>query len=204
MFKPPSNRCFSTSKQSSEDCLNSLFWRDLEAQRDKVMEGVYQKVREAWKKPKAMLKIRTIKWRSEPVFKRIDKPTRIDRARSVGYKAKQGYVLIRTRIKKGGRHRPKTAKGRDPGKYGRIRYTAGQSMQAIAEKRANRKLPNLEVLNSYSVGEDGMYKYYEIILVDPNHPVIRADRKINWILGQRKRVYRGLTSAARKSRGLRR
>jgi len=64
--------------------------------------------------------------------------------------------------------------------------------------------PNMEVLNSYWVGEDGMHKYFEVILVDPNHPVIRADPKINWICEpqHRGRAYRGLTSAGKKGRGL--
>ena len=35
----------------------------------------------------------------EPVFQRIDKPTRIDAARRVGYKTKQGVVLVRTKIR---------------------------------------------------------------------------------------------------------
>ena len=162
--------------------------------------GLYQKVHDAWKKPRELLKVRTIKWRAEPVFKKIERPTRIDRARAVGYKAKQGYVIVRTRIKGGGRHRPKVHKGRDPGKMGRIFYTAGQSMQAIAEKRVNRKFPNLEVLNSYSVGRDGMFNYFEVVLVDPHHPVIKSDKNINWICSTRRRVYRGLTSAGKKSK----
>ncbi|MHA1999018.1 MAG: 50S ribosomal protein L15e, partial [Promethearchaeota archaeon] len=47
--------------------------------------------------------------------------------------------------------------------------------------------------------------YYEVILVDPFHPVIIADKEINWICStvQKGRVYRGLTSAGKKARGLR-
>ena len=53
--------------------------------------------------------------------------------------------------------------------------------------------------------EDGKYYWYEIILVDPSHPVIKADKKINWICNrkQRSRAFRGKTSAGRKMRGLR-
>jgi large subunit ribosomal protein L15e len=76
------------------------------------------------------------------------------------------------------------------------------SKQVIAERRVARSFPNLEVLNSYNVGEDGMYKHYEVILVDPSHPSITADPKTAWIMNQRKRVFRGLTSAGRKSRGV--
>ena len=42
----------------------------------------------------------------------------------------------------------------------------------------------------------------EVILVDKHHPVIKADKSINWITTQRRRAFRGLTSAGKKSRGL--
>jgi large subunit ribosomal protein L15e len=74
--------------------------------------------------------------------------------------------------------------------------------QAIAERRAARKFPILEVLNSYNVGRDGNYNYYEIILVDKHHPSIQNDRDVSWVVNQRRRAFRGLTSAGRKSRGL--
>lgn len=141
-------------------------------------------------------------WRKRKVVERIEKPTRVNRARSLGYKAKQGFVLARVRIRKGARHRPKIRKGRRPKRAGLLRFTTKQSLQALAEKRTARKFPNLEVLNSYEVGQDGQFKFFEVILVDPNHPVIKNDPKINWICSQRRRVFRGLTSAAKKSRGL--
>ena len=42
-------------------------------------------------------------------------------------------------------------------------------------KGGARKYPNLRVLNSYWVGEDGSQKWHEIIMLDPNHPAIRND-----------------------------
>jgi large subunit ribosomal protein L15e len=158
-------------------------------------------IHKAWTKPKPMLKTKTMKWRSEKAVKKIDKPTRLDRAHALGYKAKQGFILARVSIAKGGRHRPKLHKGRKPTKVGLIHYTPSHSLQSIAEKRVARKFMNLEVLNSYPVGEDGKYKYFEVILVDKNHPVIKADKDINWIVNQRRRAFRGLTSAGKKSRG---
>jgi large subunit ribosomal protein L15e len=141
------------------------------------------------------------KWNKDLVNRKIDKPSRPGRARSLGYRAKQGFVLVRTRVGKGGRKRPKIRKGRRPKRTGRF-FTTEQSSQAIAEKRVARKFPNLEVLNSYYVGESGTHKFYEVILVDSNHPCIKSDKKINWICSQRSRVFRGLTSAGKKSRGL--
>ena len=147
-------------------------------------------------------KEKLIGWRREDVFTRIDHPTNIKRARSLGYKAKQGFVLVRTKIRKGGRHKPKPAKGRNPAKMGLNKFTPKQSLQTIVEKRVARKFPNMEILNSYYAGEDGTQTFYEVILVDPSHPVIKSDKNINWICNQRKRVFRGRTSSARKSRDI--
>lgn len=146
-------------------------------------------------------KERLIQWRREETFQKIDNPTNVKRARSLGYRAKQGYVVVRTTIRKGARIRPKPMKGRNPSRIGR-RYTPVQSLQTIAEKRVARKFPNMEVLNSYYIAEDGVQTFYEVILVDPHHPSIKADKKINWITSHRKRAFRGLTSSAKKSRGL--
>lgn len=163
--------------------------------------GAYKYLRRAWKKPGAIYKPQTLAWRRGGVTERLERPTRINRARALGYKAKQGFVVARTRIRKGGRKRPKIWKGRKPRSYGRF-FTAKQSKQALAEKRAARKFMNMEVLNSYYVGEDGKYRYYEVILVDASHPAIRGDMNVNWMLDHRRRAFRGLTSAGKKGRGL--
>lgn len=171
-----------------------------------MVKGTYQHVRKAWKKPKKikeLIKKRLIEWRRQHTVERIDKPTRIDRARALGYKAKQGYVLARVRIKKGGRRRRLYGRrGRKPSKAGLVKFTPGLSLRTIAEQKAARKFKNLEVLNSYPVGDDGVSAWFEIILIDPNHPVIKTNPKINWIVKQKRRAFRGLTSSARKSRGL--
>ena len=80
-----------------------------------------------------------------------------------------------------------------------------KSIQRIAEERVARKFPNLEVLNSYWVGEDGKNKFYECILIDPQHPSIQNDKQLGWITGSRHagRVHRGKTSAGKRGRGLR-
>jgi len=175
-----------------------------------MVKGFYHYIRELWKKPKErlrdLMKKRLIEWRRQHVVERIDKPTRLDKARRLGYKAKQGYVIARVRVRKGGRRRRLYGRGgRKPSKAGITRFTPGKSLQWIAEEKAQRKFPNLEVLNSYLVGENGQYKWFEVILVDPNHPNIKADPKINWICSpaNRRRVLRGLTSAGKRARGLR-
>ena len=170
--------------------------------------GMYQYIRETWKKPRENLgdiwQKRLLEWKSQDVTVRIKKPTRIDRARSLGYKAKQGFITVRQRVDRGRRKRETIRHGRRSKHFGQ-RKDVDKSYQSIAEERAARKYPNCEVLNSYYVGEDGIYFWYEIILVDKNHPQTLADTKINWIFksSHKGRVFRGLTSTAKKSRGLR-
>ena len=170
--------------------------------------GLYQEIRELWKNPKDELgkiyRERLILWRREPVLVRLERPTRLDRARSLGYRAKKGIIVIRVRVNRGGRKRLKIRKGRKS-KHFRRRKILGKNYQQVAEERANKKYINLEVLNSYKVGEDGKHYWYEVILVDPQAPEIKSDKQLQWICSgkHRKRVYRGLTSAGRKSRGLR-
>ena len=173
-------------------------------------KSMYSYIADACKNPsesylKELNKERRIAWRREENFVRIDKPTRLDKARNVGYKAKQGYVLVRGRVRKGSFGKRKIKAGRRAKRKGILQITVGKSMQRIAEERAQKRFPNLEVLNSYWVGANGQYEWYEIILVDPAHPVIQADPKINWICynTQKGRVYRGKTSAGQKGRGMR-
>lgn len=172
------------------------------------MKSSYNYIANLWKKPKESLgdlwRERLIEWRKGYVVTRVEKPTRLDKARKLGYKAKPGFVIVRVRILRGGRKRPKRKAGRRS-KRQTIRKTLKMNYQWVAEQRVARKFPNLEVLNSYWVGKDGMHYFYEVILVDPNRPEIKADKNINWILSKKHkgRVFRGLTSAARKSRGLR-
>ena len=174
----------------------------------KLKMGTYKYIREIWKNPKENLgdiwKKRILEWKGQEVTIRIKNPTRIDRARSLGYRAKQGFLIVRQRVVRGGRLREKIRHGRRRKHFGR-RKDVDKSYQSISEERAAKKYPNCEVLNSYYVGEDGHFFWYEVILIDKSHPQILADPRINWIFkSQHKgRVFRGLTSAAKKSRGLR-
>jgi len=169
----------------------------------------YKYIAKAWEKPedsfvKELMWHRLIEWRKQPSIVRVEKPTRLDRARKLGYKAKQGFAMARVRIRRGGLNRPRPSSGRKPRHMGVTKYKPAKSFKLIAEERAARKFPNLEVLNSYWVGEDGRYKWFEIIMVDPVHPAIKADKDVNWICEKvhTRRVFRGLTSAGKKVRGL--
>ncbi len=175
-----------------------------------MSRSMYSYVREAWKKPdetevKALLWNRMQVWRREGSVVRVERPTRIDRARTLGYRAKQGIIVARVKVRRGGRRKSRYIRGRRTNRMGMSRITAGKSIQRIAEERASRKFVNMEVLNSYWVGEDGRSKYYEVILVDGHHPAIKNDRHLGWMADpkQRGRAERGRTSAGRKGRGMR-
>ncbi len=173
-----------------------------------MVKSVYEHISEQWKVPdtsyQSPQKNRLIEWRREENFTRVEKPTRIDRARSLGYKAKQGYIVVRARVRRGGLRKPTIRGGRVASKRGINKITPAKSTQRIAEERTAKRYPNMEVLNSYWVGEDGKYHFYEIILVDPAHPAIVNDNKINWISAfpNKNRVLRGKTSSGQRGRGL--
>lgn len=150
--------------------------------------------------PKEQRRQNVIRWNKQGSFVRVEKPARLDRAHAVGYRAKQGFVVVRARIGKGSSKREKPAGGRKPAHAGMTRITPAKSLQRIAEERVSKKHPNMEALNSYYVGESGKHIWYEVIMVDPNHPAVKADRKINWIANQRGRAERGLTSAGKLGR----
>ncbi|MFH1978605.1 MAG: 50S ribosomal protein L15e [Candidatus Aenigmatarchaeota archaeon] len=161
-----------------------------------------------WKTPKENLgplwKKKMISLRKEGTLIKLDKPSRPQRARSLGYKAKQGFIIVRVRVVKGRRKRPKAAGGRRPKTSGRY-YPLDKSKQVVAEQKAARKYPNMEILNSYWIAEDGSHKWFECILIDPYHPSITKNKNTEWIVEpqHKGRAFRGKTSASKKSRGLR-
>jgi len=147
---------------------------------------VYRHLQQAWRKPKDSyiedtMRERAIVWRRQPTIVRVEKPTRIDRARRLGYKAKKGIVVVRTRVRRGGRRKPRPTMGRRQKRMGVTKYTPAKSIKLIAEERVARKFPNLEVIGSYWVWEDGLSKWFEVIMVDPNQPGIKKDRNLGWV-----------------------
>lgn len=179
----------------------------------------YKYMAKAWQKPeksfvKELTRQRLIKWRKEPVITRVEKPTRIDRARRLGYKAKQGFIVARVRVRRGGLRRKRPRAGRRPKRMGVKKYKPAKSLRLIAEERAAKKFPNLEVLNSYWVAEDGRSKWFEILMIDKHvlsrqhrfrtERAKRAHQNLMNLSGQKGRVFRGLTSAGKKVRSLRR
>lgn len=150
------------------------------------------------------LKEKLIQWRKAGSIVKLEKPLDIGRARNLGYKNKKGFIIVRVKLIRGGRKRAMTNKRRRT-KRKTNRLTLKMNYQWIAEARAARRYTNLEVLNSYQIGKDGQHYFFEIIMIDPERAEIKSDKNISWITRRenRGRAFRGLTSAARKSRGLR-
>ncbi len=170
-----------------------------------MTKGMYYYIRKAWKKPDAkILRERMVEWRASEAQVKVDKPLRLDKARALGYKDKKGFVIIRIRLNRGGHKRARPNKGRRS-KRMHTKKTLKMSYKWIAEYRVANKYRNLEVLNSYLIGKDGQHYFYEVICVDPTKNEIKSDKNINWVgkKANKKRPMRGLTSAGKKSRGLR-
>lgn len=166
--------------------------------------GMTKYLREAWKKPDvAMLRARMIEWRKSEVIVRVKKPLRIDRARALGYKAKKGVSVVRIRIRRGGHKKSRPNKARRTKRL-HIRKNLKMNYKEIAEQRVARKFNNMEVLNSYQIGKDGMNYFFEVILVDRVAPEIKSDKQLGaFVKAPKKRALRGISSAGRKARGLR-
>lgn len=144
--------------------------------------SVYARLNQLWReKPeefRALMKERLIKWRRQPAVVRVEKPLRLDRARQLGYKAKQGFLVLRVRVRRGGFQKPRPRAGRRPKALGVVKHKVNVSMKEEAIQRARKQYPNLYPLGAYWIAEDGMYKWFEVIMVDPYHPAIRKDKDV--------------------------
>eukprot|EP01133_Synstelium_polycarpum_P012826 gene12826-15055_t len=178
---------------------------------DCELAGAYKYLQELYKKKQSdairfILRMRCWEYRNLPVCHRAVHPSRPDRARRLGYKATQGFVVYRIRVRRGGRKRqvPGGRTGGKPKTHGVNELKPSRNLRSVAEERCGRRCPNLRVLNSYWVNQDSTYKYYEVIMVDHSHNAIRNDARYNWICNpvHKHRELRGLTGAGVKARGL--
>ncbi|KAG8034232.1 hypothetical protein G9C98_001317, partial [Cotesia typhae] len=176
-----------------------------------VTMGAYNYITELYRKKQSdvmrfLLRVRCWQYRQLTKLHRAPRPSRPDKARRLGYKAKQGFVIYRIRVRRGGRKRPvpKGATFGKPKSHGVNELKPSRKLQSVAEERVGRRCGGLRVLNSYWVAQDSSHKFYEVILVDPFHPAIRNDPKINWLCKpvHKHRELRGKTSAGKSSRGL--
>ncbi|RME79445.1 MAG: 50S ribosomal protein L15e [Methanobacteriota archaeon] len=161
---------------------------------------IKETLQEEYKERPTHFRERLSTWRKSPTVVRVERPTNLARARSLGYKAKKGIFVVRVRIDKGLRKRRNPKAGRSA--RHNYRYVQPSFNQKVAaEQKAARKHRNAEVINSYYVGEDGQHKFYEVILAEREEKSL--DKFTKNIVKRVGRAFRGLTSAAKKARGLR-
>ena len=120
-----------------------------------------------WKDNSTELREKAVIWRKQNAVTRVDKPSRITRARRLGYKAKQGITVVRMRVGTGGMRKQRPRGGRRPKHLGVTRIKAAVSMKQVAERRVLERYPNMKLLGSYFLYKDGMHYWVEIILADP-------------------------------------
>ncbi|HEX9846363.1 MAG TPA: 50S ribosomal protein L15 [Candidatus Nitrosotenuis sp.] len=131
-----------------------------------------------WQQNSPEIRKRAIQWRKDNAFTRIVRPNRIQKARRLGYKAKQGMVVIRTRVGTGGMRRQRPVAGRRPKHLGVTRIKADVNMQQVAEKRTQQRYKNLKLLGSYFLYKDGFHYWFEVIMADKAHPRISKDKEL--------------------------
>jgi len=131
-----------------------------------------------WKENSPELRDRVVSWRKQDAVTRIEKPSRILRARRLGYKAKQGIIVVRMRVGTGGMRKKRPTGGRRPKHLGVTRIKAAVNMRQVAERRVLERYPNMSLLGSYFIYKDGMHYWYEVILADASHPRIKKDKEL--------------------------
>ncbi|GCA63084.1 ribosomal protein L15e [Kipferlia bialata] len=173
--------------------------------------GAYKFLNEIWRNKQSdalrfLNRLRVWEYRQLPAVIRVSKPTRTEKAHQLGYKARQGVSIYRVRIRRGGRKR-NVKHGINYGKPRNIGINEQKhfrNLRSVSEERVGRRCGNLRVLSSYYVAQDGSYKWFEVICVDPQHKAVRQDPELNWIVNavHKHRELRGMTSAGREGRGL--
>uniref|UniRef100_A0AAQ4QK57 Ribosomal protein L15 n=1 Tax=Gasterosteus aculeatus aculeatus TaxID=481459 RepID=A0AAQ4QK57_GASAC len=119
--------------------------------------GAYRYMQELWRKKQSdvmrfLLRVRCWQYRQLSNLHRAPRPTRPDKARRLGYKAKQGYVVYRVRVRRGGRKRP-VPKGATYGKpvhHGVNQIKFARSLQSTAELLLGGRGLHLQVLRGDS------------------------------------------------------
>ena len=143
---------------------------------------MYRHIEQTWQKitkdAYGDIRARAIEWRKQRTIMRIDRPSKLQRARALGYKAKKGIAVVRIRVGRGGMRRKRPVSGRRPKHLGVTRMRANVNMQQVAGRRVGEKYPNMKALGSYFVHKDGKHLWYEVILADPVNPAIVSDKNL--------------------------
>ena len=149
--------------------------------------SMYSQISKTWQgifhEKAGVIRARAVQLRKEPAMLRVERPWRLDRARSLGYKAKEGVIVVRIRVSRGGMRKKRPTSGRRPKHMGVLKIKSEVSSQTVAERRVSERFPNMKVLGSYPVWEDGKFAWFECVLIDPLSPSIKKDYNYRRILG---------------------
>lgn len=109
--------------------------------------GAYKYLEELWRKKQSdllrfLLRVRCWQYRQLTSVHRAVRPTRPDKARRLGYKAKQGYVIYRVRVRRGGRKR-KVPAGHKRGK------PTNQGVTQLKFQRSHRSVAEVSSVGRY-------------------------------------------------------
>ena len=149
--------------------------------------SMYSQISKTWqdilKNKSGEIRARAVQLRREPAMLRVKQPWRLDRARALGYKAKEGVIVVRARVSRGGMRRQRPTSGRRPKHMGVLKIKSAVSSKSVAERRVSERFPNLKVLGSYPVWEDGRFAWFECVLVDPRSKNVTSDYNYRRVLG---------------------
>ena len=99
--------------------------------------------------------------------------------------------MIRVRLERGGRKRERISSGRKRLHNSRHMKIVEKNYRLVAEERVQKNFLILKSLTHTMSGEDGKNFWFEVIMVDPNTPEIKADRRINWICNEKGKSIQG-------------
>merc|ERR1712149_124082 len=88
-----------------------IFESDFDCLTDFGNMGAYKYMNEIWRRKQSetmryLQRVRVWQYRNLNAIHRASRPTRPEKARRLGYKATQGFVVYRIRIRRGGRKKP--------------------------------------------------------------------------------------------------
>lgn len=149
--------------------------------------SMYRQISKTWQaifsEKAGDIRARAVILRKEPALLRVEHPWRLDRARGIGYKAKEGVIVVRIRVSRGGMRKQRPTSGRRPKHMGVLKIKSDVSSQTVAERRVSERYPNMTLLGSYPVWQDGRSAWFECILVDSLHPAVKKDYNYRRALG---------------------
>ncbi len=173
-----------------------------------MARSFYSHIKEAWKTPKegklAELQWqRKQEWRNQGAIERIERPTRLDKARELGYKAKQGIIVVRVSVRKGGARKQRHKAGRRTKRQG-VTASAAASPSRASPRSAPPAPPEparAELLRRRTGRPPEVAGSHPRRPRAPGHPERRRPQ-LDLRDDHAGRAFRGLTDAGRRNRGL--